>query len=176
MTPRGGQRGPAAPPLFRQNPPQLLRVIDGPALADDRDLDLARIFELVLDLAGDLVREEDGGAVVDLLRLDEYADLAPGLEGVDAIDAFVAGGDVLERLHPLDVLLQALAPRARPRSRDRVGRDQQHGLDRLRLDFVVVGFDRVDDGRRLAVAARVLGREERMRAFDLVRQRLADVV
>src|SRR3954469_8701833 len=113
--------------------PQLLRVIDGPALADDRDLDLARVFELVLDLAGDLVREEDGGVVVDLLRLDEYADLAPGLEGVDAIDAFVAGGDLLERLQPLDVLLQALAPRARPRSRDRVGRDQQHGLDRLRL-------------------------------------------
>src|SRR3954464_15549655 len=99
-------------------PPQLLRVIDGPALADDRDLDLARVFELVLDLAGDLVREEDGGIVVDLLWLDEHADLAAGLEGVDPIDASVAGGDLLERLLSIDVLLQALARYPRRRTRD----------------------------------------------------------
>jgi hypothetical protein len=33
----------------------LLGVLNGARLADDRDLDLARILELVLDLAGDLV-------------------------------------------------------------------------------------------------------------------------
>src|SRR4051795_11827888 len=92
------------------SPPQLLRVIDGPALADDRDLDLARVFELVLDLAGDLVREEDGGVVVDLLRLDEYADLAPGLEGVDPIDAFVAGGGGPAAAPPAPVSSRRPAP------------------------------------------------------------------
>ena len=57
------------------------------ALADDRHLDLARVLELVLDLARDLVREQDRRVVVDLLRLDDHADLAAGLQRVDLLDA-----------------------------------------------------------------------------------------
>jgi hypothetical protein len=57
----------------------LLRDLDGPALADHDHLDLARILELILDLARDLVREEDGAVVVDLRRLDDDPDLAAGL-------------------------------------------------------------------------------------------------
>src|ERR1700759_2343173 len=52
------------------------RDVDRPALADHRHLDLPGVLEMVLDLAGDLVREEHGAVVVDLVRLDEHADLA----------------------------------------------------------------------------------------------------
>src|SRR3954447_19633390 len=61
------------------------RDIDGAALADHGHLDLARVLELGLDLARDLVREQDGAVVVDLLRLHDHADLAPRLERVDLV-------------------------------------------------------------------------------------------
>ena len=134
------------------------------------------ILELILDLAGDLVREQRGRVVVDLARLDDHADLAAGLQRVHLRDAGLRRRDLLERLEPLDVVLEALAARARPRGGDRVGGDQQHGLDRLRLHLVVVRLDRVDDAVRLAVAAGELRGDERVRALDLVRHRLADVV
>ena len=52
-----------------QHPPQILLLLgdfDRAALADDRHLDLARILELVLDLARDLVRQQHGAVVVHL--------------------------------------------------------------------------------------------------------------
>src|SRR3954462_3098043 len=44
------------------------------------------------------------------------------------------------------------------------------------VDFVVVGFPRVGDGFGFAVATGELAADEGVRAFDLVRDRLADVV
>ena len=134
------------------------------------------ILELVLDLARDLVREQRGAVVVDLGRLDDHADLATRLQRVRLRHAGLRRGDLLERREPLDVVLEALAAGARTRGRDRVRGDQQHRLDRLRLDLVVVRLDRVDDPVRLAVAPRQLRRDERVRPLDLVRHRLADVV
>src|SRR3954451_17306424 len=55
----------------------LLRVLDRARLPDDGDLDLARELELLLDLAGDLVREQGGAVVVELTRRNHDADLAP---------------------------------------------------------------------------------------------------
>ena len=46
----------------------VLRDVDGTALADHGHLDLARILELGLDLARDLMREQNGLVVVDLPR------------------------------------------------------------------------------------------------------------
>src|SRR4051794_28153458 len=87
----------------------LARVVRGARLADDGHLDLARILELLLDLAGDLVRQEDGAVVVERARLDHHADLAAGLHGIDLVDAVVARRDLLEVAQPLDVLLERLA-------------------------------------------------------------------
>jgi hypothetical protein len=49
---------------------RVLRDVHRPALPDDGHLHLARVLELVLDLAGDLVGEEDGAVVVDLAGPD----------------------------------------------------------------------------------------------------------
>jgi hypothetical protein len=70
--------------------------IDGAALADHRHLDLPRVLQVALDLACDLVREQNGSVVVDLLRLDEDADLTSCLERVDLVDAGVARCELLE--------------------------------------------------------------------------------
>src|SRR5204863_7933730 len=108
---------------------RLLGELDSPALSDDRHFHLARVLELGLDLARDLVREQDGAVVVDLRRLDDHADLPASLERVDALDALLLAGELLERGEALDVVLEALAAGAGPRGRDRVGGDQQHRLD-----------------------------------------------
>src|SRR5437867_7760862 len=50
--------------------------VRGAALANHGHPDLAGVLEVVLDLAGDVVREQNGSVVVDLGRLDEHADLA----------------------------------------------------------------------------------------------------
>src|SRR5690349_2726133 len=98
----------------------LSSVVGRARLPDDGDLDLARVLELLLDLARDLVREQHGAVVVERARHDHHADLAPGLHRVDLVDALVAGGDALEVAQALDVLLQRLAAGARARARERV--------------------------------------------------------
>ena len=114
--------------------------------------------------------------VVDLPRVDDHPDLTAGAH----------------REHPLDPLwLEAISSRSRRRPTycssasprapgrapgDRVGGLDDHRLDRARLDLAVVGLHRVRDGLRLAVAERDLGADQRVRALDLVRDGLADVV
>src|SRR5262245_19236475 len=78
---------PRAGPLRRVLRAALLRVLDRPRFADDRHLDLPRILEMLLDLAGDLVREQRGLVVSDLLGLHDHANLTAGLQRVDALDA-----------------------------------------------------------------------------------------
>src|SRR6476469_10108160 len=91
-----------------------VRHVHSPRLTDHGHLDLAGVLEPALDLAGDLVAEQGGGVVVDLLRLDHYPHLAAGLHGVHPVDAALGARDLLQRLEPLDVVLQALAAASGP--------------------------------------------------------------
>ena len=131
---------------------------------------------MVLDLTCDLVREEHRSVVVDLLRLDEHADLSSGLQCVDLLDPRVPAGELLERLEPLHVVLEPFTACSRPRCGDRIGRNQQDRLDGLRLHLVVVGLDRMTDRGAFTVAAGELGRDLRVGALDLVRHGLAEIV
>src|ERR1043166_1212065 len=88
--------------------------VDRAALADHRHLHLAGVLELILDLAGDLVREQRGLLVADLARADDHTDLAAGLQRVHLLDSRLRRRELLERLEPLDVVLEALAARAGP--------------------------------------------------------------
>ena len=92
-----------------------MRDIDGARLANDRNLDLTRILQLPLDLACDFVAEQCSSIVIDLFGLDHYPDLAPGLHRVAALHPALGGGDLLQRLQALDVVLR-LSPR--PPGRD----------------------------------------------------------
>src|SRR5215213_5103236 len=94
------------PKVVTWNLMTLPSVVRRPRLADHRHLDLPGILELLLDLAGDLVREEHRAVVVQRPRLDHHADLAPGLHGVDLVHAVVARGDLLQVAQALDVLLE----------------------------------------------------------------------
>src|SRR3954464_2323361 len=103
-------------------------VVRRARFADDGHLDLPRILELLLDLACDLVRQQDRAVVVEGAGVEHDADLPAGLHRVDLVDALVACRDVLEVAQALDVLLERLAAGARARARERIG-----GLDDDRL-------------------------------------------
>ena len=97
---------------------RLLRVLDGARLADDRDLDLARVGQLSPRSCWTMSRARRvDGEVVDLLGPDEDAHLATGLDGERALDAGEALGDGLEVLEALDVGVHRLAAGARPATR-----------------------------------------------------------
>src|SRR4051794_22466478 len=97
-----------------------LRKVNSTRLANHRYLDLPGVFELLLDVPRDLVRDQRSALVVDLLGLHDHADLAPGLHRVDLLDAVVAARDLLEVAQALDVLLERLAAGARTRARERI--------------------------------------------------------
>src|SRR5690606_7387624 len=77
---------------------------------------------------------------------------------------------------PPDILLERAAARSRAGPRDGVGGLHDHRLDGLRLDFVVMSLHRMGDGLWLAMAARDARADQGVRALDLVRDGLADVV
>src|SRR5215211_1187150 len=151
-------------------------VVRRTALADDRDLDLARVLDLLLHVAGDLVAEQRGAVVVDVVGPHDHADLPPGVHRIDLLDAVVALGDRLELVKPLDVLLERLAAGARAGAGQGVHDLHDHRLDGLQLHLVVVRLHGVGHGLALLVAPGQLAADERVGPFDLVRDGLADVV
>ena len=92
----------------------LLGVIHGLGFADQVDLDLAGVFELCLDLLGDVVGHEDHVVLGHVLGLDHDADLAAGLDGVGLLHAGEGAGELLELLQAADVVRTYLT-RGRPR-------------------------------------------------------------
>ena len=110
-----------------------------------------------------VARQDRRAVVVDLLGLDDHADLAAGVHRVDLLDAGMAAGDALEVVQARDVVLERLAARAGAGAGQRVDDLDDHGLDRLGLDLVVVGLHRVRDRLGLLVAARQLAADERVR-------------
>src|SRR4030042_4982458 len=103
---------PMISPMKRK--PSLSGIFHGPHLADDGDLDLPRIIELVLALLGDVLGHQSCPVIGDLLALDDNPDLPAGLEGEGLGDAVEGVGDLLELLPPLDVGLEKFPPRPRP--------------------------------------------------------------
>ena len=90
-----------------------------PRLADHRDLDRARVLELALDPAPELLGDVAGPVVRDLLGRDDDPDLPARLDGERLLDALDRHREVLQALEPLDVALHGLGARARgawPRS------------------------------------------------------------
>ena len=165
--------GAADPAILRAG---LSGIFDRPHLPDDRDLDLAGIIELVLDLRGDVLGDQRGPVVGDLAGVDHDPDLAAGLEGEGLGHAVEALGQRLELFQPLDVVFEKLPPGARPGGRQRVGRLDEDGLDRREIDVAVVGGDGRDHGLVLAVLPAELDAQLGVRPLDLPVDGLADVV
>src|ERR1035437_2898246 len=190
---RRGHRGPMIPSIFaggKARRPDRGRAVGPPGgiaqlffrelgrarLANDDDPNLPGIGHVGFDFARHVARQHRGFLVRDLGGLDDHAHLAPGLHGEAFFDALERLRNRFEILEPLDVALEHLAPGSRPRARQRIGRIDQRRQNSLGLDFLMMRGDRVYDLRRLAVFAGDLAADQRVRAFDLVSQRLADIV
>src|SRR5687767_10764012 len=157
-------------------PSALFRVFDSPCFANDRDLDLSGVLQLVLDAPGDVLRQPDRFLVGDLLALDQDPDLTSGLERERLRHPLERIGDVFELLEAPDVGLEDVAPGAGPGRGDRVGGLHEHCLERRPVDIHVMGGDRQYDRLALPVLAQQIHAELEMRPFHLAIDRLADVV
>src|SRR5271157_5186925 len=88
-----------------------------PRLADHRHLDRARVLELGLDPAPELLGDVPGPVVGDLGGRDDDSDLAARLDRERLLDALDRHRDLLEALEPLDVALHGFRAGARPGGR-----------------------------------------------------------
>src|SRR5829696_8358122 len=110
---------PRSPMVASRDGLPLTGVFNGTRLADDGDLDLSGVFQLVLDPPGDVLGQPDGLLVRDVIALDQDADLAAGLQRKRLRDALERVGDAFELFQPLDVGLEDVAARAWPGGGDR---------------------------------------------------------
>src|SRR3972149_4309035 len=93
---REAATGPTLPPSGK-----LLRVLHRAPFADNGDLDLPRVVQVLLYLLADLLRHSVGAEVVDLFGLDDDAYLAAGLDGERLLHAREGVGHRLPRFQPL---------------------------------------------------------------------------
>ena len=114
--------------------------------------------------------------VRELVRPDDHAQLAPGLNGVGLDHARIGEGDVLHLLQPLDVAFDHLAPGAGAGARNGVADLDDRGDQRGHLHLVVVGADGVADLGFLFEFLGELHADDCVRQFGLVIGHLADVV
>ena len=99
----------------------LFSDIDSAALANHDDAHLTGILHLFLDLMGDIVSQDRGLGIGDLVRLNHDVDLATSLHGIGTLDAFMGVGNLLELLKTLDVVLGRLATGTGARGGDGIG-------------------------------------------------------
>ena len=116
----------------------LFSDIDSAALANHDDAHLTGILHLFLDLMGDIVSQDRGLGIGNLVRLDHDVDLATGLHGIGTFDAVMRVGDLLELLKTLDVVLGRLATGTGARGRDSIGGLYQDIEHRIGVDIGMV--------------------------------------
>src|SRR3989454_542209 len=145
-------------------------------LADHHHLDLAGVLELALDLARDLLGKLARLAVVDRVRGHHNAHFPARLDREHLFHARELARDLLQLGEPLDVRLERLAARSRPRAGHGVGRLHDHADRRLVGYVVVMRGNAIDDGRVLAVLGGDFHAQLDVRAVVLVGEHLADVV
>src|SRR5207247_9603471 len=92
----------------------LLGYVGITAFTDDRDLDLAGIRQLLLDLAGQVAGQDGAFYVRDRILLHDHPNLPAGLDGVGLVTARVVHGPLLPLLESLDVCLDISPPRPLP--------------------------------------------------------------
>src|SRR3990172_7685888 len=152
---------------------RLLRVLHRAPFADDRDLDLPRVIQVLLYLLADLLRHPVGAEVIDLFGLDDDAYLAAGLDGERLLHAREGVRHRLQRFPPLEGLIHRLGGGPGRAAADRVGDDGDDRLHGGRFDLLVVRLDAVDDAGVDVVAAGELGADSGVRALHVMVYRLA---
>src|SRR6185295_7047002 len=76
----------------------LPRVLDDAGLPQDRDLNLARVLEILLDLLRQVARQAHGAGIVDIAGLHDHAHLSASLNGIGLVDSVERCRQLLERL------------------------------------------------------------------------------
>ena len=154
----------------------LFSDIDSTALANHDDAHLTGILHLFLDLTGDIVSQNRGLGIGDLVRLNHDVDLATSLHGIGTLDAVMGVGNLFELLKALDVVLGRFATSTGARGRNGIGSLDQNIEHRIGVDVGVVSLNSVNDNGLLAIATGELGADNGMRTLDVMVDSLAKIV
>ena len=112
-------------------PSLLLCVLHSLGFPDHIDLDLAGIFQLGLDLLGNISCQMDHIVLGNDLGLDHDTDLAASLDGECLFHAGVGAGEFLQLLQTADVIFHVLAAGTGTGSRYSISSLHQHSDDGL---------------------------------------------
>ena len=123
----------------------LFSDIDSAALANHDDAHLTGILHLFLDLMGDVMSQDRGLSIGNLVRLNHDVNLATSLHSIGTLDAVMGVGDLLELLKALDVVLGRFATGTGARGRNGIGSLDQNIEHRVGIDVGVMGLDSVND-------------------------------
>ena len=139
-------------------------------------LDLSRVLHLFFDLLGQITGQDDHLILGNDLGLHQHTDLTAGLNGICLINAVEGGGDGLQLLQTLDVVLQILTARTGACGGDGIGCLHQTGNDSAGLHIVVVCLDGVDDVLALLVLPGEFHAQSHMGSFHLMVDGLTQIV
>ena len=114
----------------------LFGVIHHFGLPDHVHLDLTGVLQFFLDLLGDIPGQQHHLVLADLVGSHHDADLSARLDGEGLLHTGEGGGDFLQLLQTLDIVLQVLAPGAGAGGGDSVG-----GLDNACLLYTSFSQD-----------------------------------
>ena len=154
----------------------LFRNVYSTALANHHDAHLTGIFHLFLDLMSNVVSENRGLSVRDLVGLNHDMNLAAGLHSIGTLNTLMSIGDLFKLLKTLDVVFSRLTTSARTRRRNGIGGLNQHRENRVRLNVGMVSLDGVNDGGLFTIATSKVGTNHSMRPLDIVIDSLSKVV
>ena len=139
-------------------------------------LDLSGIIHLVFNPLSNFSCNEYHLFVVYLLGNYHYADFTACLDSVGFLNALVGGAYFLKLLETLDVVFVIFVSCAGSCSGDSVCCLDQSGDNGLGLNIAVVSLDSVDYLGAFLVLAAHVNAYLNVRTFDLIAQRLADIV
>ena len=140
------------------------------------NLDRAGIFQLALNPFDDVAGDQRHLVIRDLIGLYDDADLAAGLDSIAFFYAGEGRSDLFEFFKTLDVVFEVFSSCAGTCGGNSVRCLNEGGNNRFGLNVSVMRFNGVEDRGAFFVLAADINADLDMGAFDLMVERLADVV
>src|SRR6266702_6790237 len=166
---------PALPTISPMNN-SLTGILYRPGLTNSIHLYMAGIGHLRLDLLGNILGQNNGALVADVLTGYHDPDLAARLNGKRVKHSGKGTGNALQVFKALDVGFHHLPAGAGSCAGKGIGCLYKHRHDRLRLFILMMGHNRMDNLGRFAVFFRQISADDRMGALNFVIDGLAQVV
>ena len=115
-------------------------------------------------------------SLIHLLRRNNYTNLTACLNSMSALNAGIGIGDLFQFLETLDIGFDIFLSCTRSCRRDSISSLNQNINNAIGFNIVMMGLDGMHNHGLFAISTCKISTNHRMRTFDLVVYRLADIV